>query len=209
MPSSVVIYRSPRPYTAFTKLNRSQWFSLYQEAIRLGYEPPPAPSLHPITVVVGHTAVPEGTRPNNLPMCTAGALTLSANIFSAQLGQMAVDDPAPVITANVNCPQVPFANPHSLALTKNVLSGPEVFLLLRISIFPSLPTQGKRLAPLLIWQTYAGYMQELQCVKTQYMNALSMSPAETLSATLMSCSLTDPNPTPAFQIGSVDVEPAV
>jgi hypothetical protein len=111
-----------------------------------------------------------------------------------------------LISVTCNSPEVPIA-PKALALTTQVLTGPERLLLFRLMVFPAAVTQGVKLVPILVWQTYAGALTDLQLIQSLYMSEAQLSPHDAITATLNSCYFTDRHEIPGIAVTVVEVVP--
>jgi hypothetical protein len=207
MPSSVVVYRSPRPYTPFSKLTKAEWRNLYHEAIRLCFEPEPeSPSLVPTRAVVIYGRLAQGSTPNMEPLFNPGILASSLLLYSPQFNDLAQDSDPPLLSVTCESPEVPIP-PKGLALTSQVVTGPERLMLFRIMVFPAAVEQGRKLVPVLTWQTYGGALTDLQLIRSEYMSPVQLSANDALSATLSSSVFTDSHAIPSISVTTLEVTP--
>jgi hypothetical protein len=198
IPSSVVVYRTTRPYTPYTKLTKAEWQRLYQEAIRLGFEPlPSVPRLYPMRAIVEHTDMSQGATAENLPLLTPGVLGLSVILFSAQLFNFSSDENPPLLDISSHSPEIPVPK-ASLALTKQVLSHQDSLLFLSLMVFPVAISTGAYVLPILCWESYNGGISHPTQVGSGYLSQVPLVQRSQLSATLSSCVFTDGSPFPYY-----------
>jgi hypothetical protein len=208
MPSSLIVYRSPRPYTPFTKLTKSQWQGLYRTALRLGYEvAPAAPSLVPSRAIIEYTGIQQGATASNVDLFPPDAIGSSLMLFSAQLSQLGQAEDPPVIYLTCRLTALVSFTTKALALTPNVCQEPGVFFLFRLMVFPSDVSQGPRLVPMLVWQLVAGALTNMNVIASLYMNEVRISLDPYIEASISACHFMDNHEMPFLSVTTLRVQP--
>jgi hypothetical protein len=163
MPSSWVCYRRQRPTQLLPrgKLNKSEWLALYNEAIRLGFEPvppssgPPPGQPVPMYPKLAFTWFASGSTATDSPLFPAGSFVSSVSLCSSSLESLVDSEHTSTLRFEYHsAPQTYTASsfimtPQTLPPSKGAL-----FYIFQTFAVPAATFQPNRMYVVSGWQLY-------------------------------------------------------